>query len=663
MQRKVSIVTFLLLVCIFATSIYSIAVAEGVIDRIHITNVEYDHFPQIVVQAVIRDENSDPVPSTDLNPEQGNVELLENGQSVDYSFQQITAGVETIIVVDTETNSGDAKAALQELVNSMKADDSIGIILASSNGNEYIRPLTKDKQAIQQVVEGLNISSTGKRLMNFSAIQLAYDELENSLNYQEMVQSVIFISSALHSVQPEEILEVAAKAKEIGAPLHVVSAGAGTFAANQMVQLTEEVGGVFVDNSSGTLSSLLSWLDRQRVQYQFIYRSVLNDSSDRSVELKTKSGNTSDMVSYRVDLQAPQVIIDSPPNNIEYIREAETYEIGQTGMDGVEPTTVDVQAHIEWPDGYSRAIETAQLLIDNQVSSSPIPYPGESFRFSWDLRQYRTEGINPAQLRVSVRDELGFESNSEAVGVKVSVIIPDPPITQAIGDQIEDLCADYEGFSLTKCQVSTYIRTMFSEPSGWIALISLVVAIVAVVFAVRFRGQIVQGAGVVFDNVRETITRLTRAGGSEVGAYLEVLRGDEHLAGQSIPLYLRTVTPAGRDPQQAELVFQVNEERSVISRKHCEFREEDGVYRIRDVGSSHGTYVNGIRLPEGGNGQELSDGDKIEIGSAARGGVLLQFRLAENAISSPNQYHDDDIYDTNPAYGDDADDDDYDKEY
>ncbi len=655
-KNIVTAILLLLLAGLFLTPIMP-ALAEGAIARIHITGVDHSVFPEIIVTAIIRDENNDPVPSSDLNPDQGNIELLESGQPVDYSFQQIATGVETMIVVDTETNSEDTKAIIQELVDAMKTDDSIGIILSTSQGNEYIRPLTKDKQAIQQVIEGLNLSSTGKRLTDFSGVQLAYDELEKSLNYQELVQSVVWISSGLHSVQTEDIADVTSKAKEINAPLHVVSEVAGTFTANQMVKLTEDVGGIFVDNSSGSLSPLLGWLDKQRVQYQFTYRSTQSDSSDRSIELCTKSGNTNDVDSYRVEVLPPQVVIDSPPNNVEYIREADTYEIGQTGMDGVEPTTVNVQAHIEWPDGYPRVIEQAQFYLDNEPTGSPIPYPGEKFSFSWDLRQYRTEGANPAQLRVDVQDELGLEG-SDLVAAKVSVIIPDPPISVPISQEIKDICADYEGFDLTKCQVSTYASTMFSEPSGWIAIISLTVAIVAVVFSIRFKGQIAQGAGVVYENVRETITRLTRAGGSEVGAYLEVLRGDVYLTGQSIPLYLRTVTPAGRDPQQSELVFQANEERSIISRKHCEFREDEGVFHIRDVGSAHGTYVNGIRLPEGGDGQELVDGDKIEIGSAARGGVLLQFKLnAEQSLAADDPYDDENKYDTNPAY---ADDDDYD---
>jgi len=662
MRKNIIIAILLLLLSSFVLMPIMPALAEGAIARIRITNIQYETFPEIVVWAIIRDENNDPAPSSDLSPEQGNIELLENGQPVEYSFQQITAGIETIVVVDTEIDADTGKQILLDTLAAMKVDDSMGIVLASSEGYEYLRPITSDKQAIRQAIEGLNLASTGQNLKDLSGLQLAYGELKNSLNVGQVVQSVVFVSSGVHSSQPEEETEIVAFAKELEAPLHTVSSRSGTFASNQMVRIAENVGGEFVDYSvDSSLSALVSWFDKQRVQHQFSYQSTNSGSSDRAIELRTSSGNTSDAVAYQVSVSEPRVIIDSPPNNTEYIREAETYEVGQTGMDGVEPTTVNVQAHIEWPDGYPRAIKQAQFYLDNEATGAPISYPGEKFSFSWDLRQYRIEGANPAQLRVDVEDELGFTGSSDSVAAKVTVIIPAPSITQNFTTAVEDLCAELEGFELYKCKVTTYASAMFSEPSGWIAIISLVVAIVAIFFAFRFRGQLAQGAGVVFENVRETITRLTRAGGSEVGAYLEVLRGDEHLVGQAIPLYLRTVTPVGRDPQQAELVFQANEERSVISRKHCEFREEDGVFRLRDIGSSHGTYVNGIRLPEGGEGQELVDGDKIEIGSAARGGVLVQFKLsAEQAFASADPYDEGDIYDTNPAYADDDNYDDYD---
>lgn len=47
-----------------------------------------------------------------------------------------------------------------------------------------------------------------------------------------------------------------------------------------------------------------------------------------------------------------------------------------------------------------------------------------------------------------------------------------------------------------------------------------------------------------------------------------------------------------------------------VSRRHAEFRRNDGGYEVVDVGSLNGTYVN--REPR--NSQELTNGDEIQIG-------------------------------------------------
>ena len=47
-----------------------------------------------------------------------------------------------------------------------------------------------------------------------------------------------------------------------------------------------------------------------------------------------------------------------------------------------------------------------------------------------------------------------------------------------------------------------------------------------------------------------------------------------------------------------------------VSRRHVEFRREDGIFRIHDVGSLNGTYLNGDRVDDA----ELQNGDEVRIG-------------------------------------------------
>jgi len=47
-----------------------------------------------------------------------------------------------------------------------------------------------------------------------------------------------------------------------------------------------------------------------------------------------------------------------------------------------------------------------------------------------------------------------------------------------------------------------------------------------------------------------------------------------------------------------------------VSRRHVEFRRADGSFRVHDVGSLNGTYVNGDRVDDA----ELQNGDEVRIG-------------------------------------------------
>ena len=47
-----------------------------------------------------------------------------------------------------------------------------------------------------------------------------------------------------------------------------------------------------------------------------------------------------------------------------------------------------------------------------------------------------------------------------------------------------------------------------------------------------------------------------------------------------------------------------------VSRRHVEFRREGGRFRVHDVGSLNGTYVNGDRVDDA----ELQNGDEVRIG-------------------------------------------------
>ncbi|MHB8288858.1 MAG: FHA domain-containing protein [Acidimicrobiales bacterium] len=65
------------------------------------------------------------------------------------------------------------------------------------------------------------------------------------------------------------------------------------------------------------------------------------------------------------------------------------------------------------------------------------------------------------------------------------------------------------------------------------------------------------------------------------------------------------VTSIGRHPDSDIFLDDIT-----VSRRHAEIRHEEGSYRVRDVGSLNGTYLNRERIEE----VTLSSGDVLQIG-------------------------------------------------
>jgi hypothetical protein len=86
-------------------------------------------------------------------------------------------------------------------------------------------------------------------------------------------------------------------------------------------------------------------------------------------------------------------------------------------------------------------------------------------------------------------------------------------------------------------------------------------------------------------------------------AMLIVLRGPN--AGSRF-LLDKDVTTAGRHPESDIFLDDVT-----VSRRHAEFRREPGGFRVHDVGSLNGTYVERKRIEQAA---ELTSGDEVQIG-------------------------------------------------
>ena len=83
--------------------------------------------------------------------------------------------------------------------------------------------------------------------------------------------------------------------------------------------------------------------------------------------------------------------------------------------------------------------------------------------------------------------------------------------------------------------------------------------------------------------------------------------------GQMIPL------AAGANIMGREAINDIVDTDVGVSRKHAEIIETADGHYLRDLSSSHGTFVNGNRI----GGHALADGDRIQLGPST---VVFVFR-------------------------------------
>jgi pSer/pThr/pTyr-binding forkhead associated (FHA) protein len=94
------------------------------------------------------------------------------------------------------------------------------------------------------------------------------------------------------------------------------------------------------------------------------------------------------------------------------------------------------------------------------------------------------------------------------------------------------------------------------------------------------------------------------SGGAEGAALIEMDQV-EGTAGRRMHDLGDDVVSVGREQESSIFLDDVT-----VSRKHAEIVHGDGGYRIRDVGSLNGTYVNRVRV----DAVDLRNGDEIQVG-------------------------------------------------
>lgn len=104
----------------------------------------------------------------------------------------------------------------------------------------------------------------------------------------------------------------------------------------------------------------------------------------------------------------------------------------------------------------------------------------------------------------------------------------------------------------------------------------------------------------------------------------------EERGGQPQPerVYEQPLVKIGRDPSECHVVFNQTEW-PMVSRRHAEFRFQNGRYMLVDTNSSFGTFLNGQRIT---NPTEVQPGARVQFGA---GGPLMIVARVETAQPQP----------------------------
>jgi hypothetical protein len=328
------------------------------------------------------------------------------------------------------------------------------------------------------------------------------------------------------------------------------------------------------------------------------YETTLGTSGNRDVILGTTSGSTA-ITQYTIDLQAPIVKILSP-TEATITRQAMPEDENPVLA---EPTFVTVVAEIEWVDDIPRQVSQTRLLVDDiavaegQITENRIQVP-------WDLRSFGSQSTTLTSMQVEIIDSFGFKVRSTPQTIAIRYTRSEggttaAPRSLAIRDEI--LLYALGGFALLSVGLALFL--IFSRP--------------------RFAPMLQEAREGIVDFVERVTGKRTAM---VVRAYLIPEEGFKKPPNKSYELF--GTTPIGRSKRHADLLLDIGEEDSPISRLHCTILDEDDHFSIRDEDSSNGTFVNGKKLPPL-EPAHLNDGDIIEFAPLERGGLSFKFEMVE----------------------------------
>lgn len=418
-----------------------------------------------------------------------------------------------------------------------------------------------------------------------------------------MGKTVLFITAPPSEEAGVGLQSLASRARQLRVRIFVWLVASTERFSSQPARLLADLaaqtgGGYFAYSGFEAIPDLETYLEPLRNTYLLTYSSRLNASGTHSLSIEVSLDGSevlSEPVEFEFEVLPPNVAFISPQLKIERQRtEAENSEDLVPEME-----TLDVL--IEFPDGHPRALERSRLYVDNQIVQVNTEPPFD--QFTWNLDGYVSDGEH--RLKVEVEDSLGLSGTSMDTIVAVSIR-----------------------------RESTNIFSALARNSSLFAAIAAVLAGALLVLVLIRGGRLRPGFILDLrrkrrrsDPVTQPVVPNPEAEKQRLPGWLDRLNWPQRRLAPQAVAFLIPLSDSGSESSRPpisisapevtfggnpDMVNQAIKDPSVeevhASLKHI----ANGSFRIADLGSVAGTYVNYAPVSKEGIG--LEHGDLIHIG-------------------------------------------------
>lgn len=438
---------------------------------------------------------------------------------------------------------------------------------------------------------------------NLQGISKAIDLAGETDPASQIKHSILWVTAPLSQDMVGAIPGLIERAKTNNTSVHIwmisPSSQFNTPAANVLSDFAARTGGsYFAFSGTEPFPSITKLLEPLRSLYQITYSSGITAGGSHTLAINVKLAEKN-----ITTLPVPFTLQVEPPNPIfvglssTLVRTAP--QDAPNPAEALIPNTLPVEILVEFPDQHPRGLSHSALYVDDVMVTENNRAPFEQFK--WDLTKYTKDGDH--RLRAEITDQLGMTKSTIDVPVKITVIIP-----------------------------RTDLWTRFSRNGGMIAILIAILAmgILAGVVLTTWRGRrpaVLRKAanqpqkdsgkpanavrGLRIDK-RKLVTPMPEA---------QLLRlDDNNQPATARPIILtESETSFGSDVSLADVVI---DSPSVANLHATIQRGEDGIYYLRDMGSTAGTWLN--FTPLSNQPIPLEHGDCIHFGQ-----VPYRFVLAK----------------------------------